>query len=167
MEIEYADRLNELPPYLFAEIDKAKQEAVGEGRPIIDLGVGDPDSPTPDFIVKKLHEASLDPSTHRYALNKGLRLLREEMAAWYRSASHLASFAVTSLRLSSCMSNFPAKRFGSILTNLNPIAGTVACRLSTAIAKGRGGFFPTCPAARGLTNTPGGATPPASGEAAV
>ena len=85
MEIEYADRLNELPPYLFAEIDKAKQEAVGEGRPIIDLGVGDPDSPTPDFIVKKLHEASLDPSTHRYALNKGLRLLREEMAAWYRS----------------------------------------------------------------------------------
>lgn len=85
MEIDFADRLKKLPPYLFEEIDRARQEAIDEGRPVIDLGVGDPDTPTPDFIIKKLHEASMDPSTHNYALNKGLRILREEMAAWYRS----------------------------------------------------------------------------------
>ncbi len=85
MNIDYADRLKKLPPYLFEEIDKAKQKAIDEGRSIIDLGVGDPDCPTPDFIIKKLHEASLDPSTHNYALNRGLRSLREEMADWYGS----------------------------------------------------------------------------------
>ena len=85
MKIEFADRLNQLPPYLFQEIDKAKNKAIEEGRPIIDLGVGDPDTPTPDFIIKKLQEACTDPSTHNYALNKGLIVLREEMAAWYKS----------------------------------------------------------------------------------
>ncbi len=85
MSIEYADRLKQLPPYLFEEIDRAKNKAIEEGRPVIDLGVGDPDRPTPDFIIRKLHEASLDPSTHKYALNRGLGALREEMAGWYRS----------------------------------------------------------------------------------
>ena len=84
MKIEYAERLKKLPPYLFEEIDKAKQKALDEGRPIIDLGVGDPDQPTPEFIIKKLHEASLDPSTHKYAMNKGLRVLRQAMADWYK-----------------------------------------------------------------------------------
>jgi len=85
MKIELADRLKKLPPYLFAEIDKAKNEAIQQGRPVIDLGVGDPDIPTPDIIVQKLREASLDPATHRYALNKGLRSLRVSMAGWYKS----------------------------------------------------------------------------------
>ncbi|MFH1552318.1 MAG: LL-diaminopimelate aminotransferase [Candidatus Omnitrophota bacterium] len=85
MKIEFAERLKQLPPYLFEEIDKAKQKALDEGRPVIDLGVGDPDRPTPDFIIKKLHEASLDPATHKYALNRGLKSLREEMARWYKS----------------------------------------------------------------------------------
>ncbi|MFH1305795.1 MAG: LL-diaminopimelate aminotransferase [Candidatus Omnitrophota bacterium] len=84
MTIDFADRLKKLPPYLFEEIDKAKQKAVDEGRPVIDLGVGDPDRPTPDFIIKKLHEASLDPSTHKYAFNRGLPALRQEMARWYK-----------------------------------------------------------------------------------
>ena len=59
MNVEYAERLKKLPPYLFEEIDKAKKKAVDEGRPVIDLGVGDPDQPTPDFIIKKLQEAAL------------------------------------------------------------------------------------------------------------
>jgi len=84
MEIKYADRLKKLPPYLFEEIDNAKQRALEEGRPIIDLGVGDPDQPTPDFIIKKLHEASLDPRTHKYAFNKGLKELRQVMGGWYK-----------------------------------------------------------------------------------
>ncbi|MDP8259314.1 MAG: LL-diaminopimelate aminotransferase [Candidatus Aadella gelida] len=84
MKVDYAERLKQLPPYLFEEIDKAKQKAINEGRPIIDLGVGDPDTPTPDIIIKKLQEAVQDPSTHQYALNRGLSALREEMAVWYK-----------------------------------------------------------------------------------
>jgi len=84
MSVEYANRIKQLPPYLFEEIDKEKNKAIKEGRPVIDLGVGDPDIPTPDFIVKKLNEASKDPSTHQYALNRGLSELRREMAAWYK-----------------------------------------------------------------------------------
>lgn len=84
MNIDYADRIKQLPPYLFEEIDAAKQKALDEGRPVIDLGVGDPDTPTPDFIVKKLQEASMDPANHKYALNKGLKSLRQEMADWYK-----------------------------------------------------------------------------------
>ena len=80
---EYADRLKKLPPYLFEEIDKAKKKAEEEGRPIIDLGVGDPDQPTPDFVIKKLQEAVLDPATHQYALNRGLKKMRQAMADWY------------------------------------------------------------------------------------
>ncbi|MFQ5952044.1 MAG: aminotransferase class I/II-fold pyridoxal phosphate-dependent enzyme, partial [Candidatus Omnitrophota bacterium] len=85
MNIDFAERLKKLPPYLFEEIDRAKKKAIDEGRPVIDLGVGDPDQPTPDFIIKKLHEASLDPATHKYALNKGLGSLRQAMADWYKS----------------------------------------------------------------------------------
>lgn len=93
--MEFADRIEKLPPYLFAEIDKAKQKAVEEGRDIIDLGVGDPDTPTPDFIVKALQEAVEDPSTHCYALNKGLKALREEMAKWYKDRFDIALDAET------------------------------------------------------------------------
>ncbi len=82
--MEFADRIKQLPPYLFGEIDKAKQKAMAEGRDIIDLGVGDPDTPTPDFVIEKLQKAVEDPSTHTYALNKGLAALRQEMAKWYK-----------------------------------------------------------------------------------
>ncbi|MFH1798954.1 MAG: LL-diaminopimelate aminotransferase [Candidatus Omnitrophota bacterium] len=84
MNVSYAQRLKQLPPYLFEEIDKAKQKALNEGRPVIDLGVGDPDTPTPEFIIKSLQEAVKDPATHKYALNRGLKALREEMALWYK-----------------------------------------------------------------------------------
>lgn len=83
MNIDYAERLKQLPPYLFEEIDKAKKKAMDAGRPIIDLGVGDPDTATPDFIIRELQTAINDPATHKYALNRGLRVLREKMAEWY------------------------------------------------------------------------------------
>lgn len=83
MNFDYAERLKKLPPYLFEEIDMAKKKAEEAGRPIIDLGIGDPDTPTPDFVIKKLQEAVLDPSTHQYAFNRGLKKLRQAMADWY------------------------------------------------------------------------------------
>lgn len=78
-----SDRLKKLPPYLFAEIDRLKKEALEAGRDIIDLGVGDPDQPTPHHIIEKLYEAAKDPANHRYALDLGLAPLRGAIAAWY------------------------------------------------------------------------------------
>ena len=60
-------KVQALPPYLFLEIDKAKRKARAEGRDIIDLGIGDPDQPTPKFIIDALNLAALDPVNHRYA----------------------------------------------------------------------------------------------------
>lgn len=83
MRIEKADRLKNLPPYLFAEIDRLKKEAIDRGRDVIDLGVGDPDQPTPPHIIEALYEAAKDPANHRYALDLGLARLREAIANWY------------------------------------------------------------------------------------
>jgi len=84
IRIDLSDKLKRLPPYLFVEIDRAKKKAREEGRDIIDLGVGDPDRPTPRFIIDALHKASLKPETHKYALDKGLPELRIEIAKWYK-----------------------------------------------------------------------------------
>lgn len=83
MPWEVSDRLNKLPPYLFAEIDKKKKEAVAKGKDVINLGVGDPDTPTPDFVIEALAEAARDPATHQYALDNGDPDFRRAIAAWF------------------------------------------------------------------------------------
>ncbi len=85
INIEFSDKIKRLPPYLFVEIDRAKNEARQEGRDIIDLGVGDPDRPTPKFVVEALRKAVLDPETHRYALERGSQELRLQIAKWFKS----------------------------------------------------------------------------------
>lgn len=82
--IEPADRLKKLPPYLFAEIDRIKRELIAQGKNVIDLGVGDPDLPTPHFIIQALQEAAEDPKNHRYALDQGMPELRKAIATWYQ-----------------------------------------------------------------------------------
>jgi LL-diaminopimelate aminotransferase len=84
MNIAVSKKLDSLPPYLFAQIDSAKRKARQEGRNIIDLGVGDPDIPTPGFIIEKLYEAARDPKNHRYALDQGMPELRQAIADWYK-----------------------------------------------------------------------------------
>ncbi len=84
MKVRFSRRLENLPPYLFVEIDKAKRKARQEGRDLIDLGVGDPDLPTPRHIIEKLHEAAKDPKNHKYALDQGMPALRQAIADWYR-----------------------------------------------------------------------------------
>ncbi len=83
MDFQFSKRLQALPPYLFLEIDKAKRKARAEGRDIIDVGIGDPDMPTPDFIIDSLSRAARDPANHRYALDQGMPVLRQEIAHWY------------------------------------------------------------------------------------
>jgi LL-diaminopimelate aminotransferase len=82
--IKKAQRINELPPYLFAEIDRRKREALARGVDLIDLGIGDPDIPTPAPIVEKLAEGASKPVNHRYPNSSGMKEYREAVAGWYR-----------------------------------------------------------------------------------
>lgn len=83
ISIEPPDRLKQLPPYLFAEVDKAKRELIRQGKDVIDLGVGDPDIPTPDFIIDALTQAAREPRNHRYALDAGMPEFRESISQWF------------------------------------------------------------------------------------
>lgn len=83
IKIEQAERLKQLPPYLFAELDRKKAEARSRGVDVIDLGVGDPDLPTPDNIIGKLAEAAANPRYHRYPSYTGMNNFRESVSRWY------------------------------------------------------------------------------------
>jgi LL-diaminopimelate aminotransferase len=85
MDFEFSKRLRNLPPYLFVEIDKAKRKARSQGRDLIDLGVGDPDLPTPERVVEKLSEAARDVKNQKYALDQGMPALRRAIADWYKN----------------------------------------------------------------------------------
>lgn len=84
MNIETAKNLKKLPPYLFVEIDRAKRKARQEGKDLIDLGIGDPDTPTPLNIIEALYKAAKDARNHRYALDAGMIELRQEIARWHK-----------------------------------------------------------------------------------
>lgn len=79
-----AKRLKQLPPYLFAEIDKLKSELVAKGADVIDLGVGDPDLPTPSHIVEALRRSAQDPANHRYPSYSGMGDFKVSVSRWYK-----------------------------------------------------------------------------------
>jgi len=79
-----ARRLTCLPPYLFAELDRKRRETAARGLDIIDLGIGDPDLPTPEPIVRALIEAAGNPKTHRYPTYQGMPAFRETAARFMR-----------------------------------------------------------------------------------
>ena len=76
-------RLDRLPPYLFAELERKIAEKKAAGVDVISLGIGDPDTPTPEPVVGALQEAAADPGTHRYPSNRGRAELREAVARFY------------------------------------------------------------------------------------
>jgi alanine-synthesizing transaminase len=82
MEQEF-HRIRRLPPYVFAEVNALKARERAAGKDIIDLGMGNPDSPTPQHIVDKLIEVVQDPRTHRYSSSKGIPGLRRAISAYY------------------------------------------------------------------------------------
>lgn len=85
VKIGLADRLLELPPYLFVEIDRLKNIALSEGKDIIDLGIGDPDIPTPSVIVESLKKAVDNPQHHRYPSTVGMMSFRETACSWFKA----------------------------------------------------------------------------------
>jgi LL-diaminopimelate aminotransferase len=82
IQIKKAARIQKLPPYLFAEIDRLKRAVAARGVDLINLGIGDPDTPTPAHIVARLREAAGEPKNHRYPDYEGLLTFRQAAAAW-------------------------------------------------------------------------------------
>jgi len=82
--VKPASRIENIPPYLFARIDKKKAEARKKGLDLIDFGVGDPDIPTPQHIIQKMKEALDNPANHRYPSYEGMFEFRKAVADWYK-----------------------------------------------------------------------------------
>jgi alanine-synthesizing transaminase len=81
--------IEKLPPYVFAVINQLKMEARRRGEDIIDLGMGNPDLPTPEPIVEKMIEAANNPRNHRYSASRGIPNLRVEISRWYARRYHV------------------------------------------------------------------------------
>ncbi|MCL6518532.1 MAG: LL-diaminopimelate aminotransferase [Armatimonadetes bacterium] len=82
--VEFAKRLQSIPPYLFGEVAKLKAQALEKWGDIIDFGIGDPDQPTPSPIIEELAKAAMDPTTHRYdETDYGLPEFINAVAGWY------------------------------------------------------------------------------------
>jgi len=84
LSIEQSERLKRLPPYLFREIDRQKEAVSSRGVDIIDLGVGDPDLPTPAHIIEAMKGAAADPANHRYPSYSGMHDFNAAVARWYK-----------------------------------------------------------------------------------
>lgn len=84
MRIELAERIKHLPPYLFAEIDRLKAEQIKKGVDVIDLGVGDPDQPTPKHIIEALQKSAEDPANHQYPSYTGMVSFRESASRYMK-----------------------------------------------------------------------------------
>ena len=76
-------RLERIPPYLFAQLERKIAEKKAQGIDVISLGIGDPDTPTPQFVVDALAQAAQDPGTHQYPSNRGRAEFRDAVAAFY------------------------------------------------------------------------------------
>jgi LL-diaminopimelate aminotransferase len=80
-----ARRLDLIPPYLFSELARTKEKALAEGKDLIDFGIGDPDQPTPEFVIEALARHAADPATHRYDETKnGIPEFCRAAAGWYK-----------------------------------------------------------------------------------
>jgi alanine-synthesizing transaminase len=78
-------RIKKLPPYVFAVINELRDKARARGIDVIDLGMGNPDGPTPQPVVEKLIEEARNPLNHRYSMSRGIPALRQAMVARYES----------------------------------------------------------------------------------
>ena len=81
--IRPSHRLEQLPPYLFAELERKVSERRRAGIDVISLGIGDPDLPSPDLLIEEAQRQVADPATHKYPSNRGLDAFREAVAAFY------------------------------------------------------------------------------------
>src|SRR5919201_1244292 len=81
--MRHSGRLDRIPPYLFAELERKIADQQARGVDVISLGIGDPDRPTPPLVVEAMQEAVADPGTHRYPSNRGRPEFRQAVSDFY------------------------------------------------------------------------------------
>ncbi|MGE4351342.1 MAG: LL-diaminopimelate aminotransferase [Bdellovibrionales bacterium] len=146
MPFKKADRLLALPPYLFKEIDRLKAEVKAKGVDVINLGVGDPDLPTPDFIIKRLQEAATNPEHHQYPAYSGMGLFRKSAAAWCKKRFGLdldpATEIVTLIGSKEGIAHFPLAFVNPGDITLVPTPAYPVYHSGTLFAGGTSHFMP-------------------------
>ena len=89
MNVEFADRVKRLPPYLFAEIEKLMEEKKSQGVDLISLSIGDPDLPPPPFVLAAFKEEVANLKNHNYSFSQGEPDFRQAVAEWYKKRFHV------------------------------------------------------------------------------
>ncbi|MCF8068511.1 MAG: LL-diaminopimelate aminotransferase [Desulfobacterales bacterium] len=144
--MEKSDRLKQLPPYLFKEIDRQKDEEKAKGVDIIDIGVGDPDMPTPGHIIKALEKAAADKENHRYPSYTGMALFNETVARWYKKRFNVdidsSSEAVTLIGSKEGIAHIPLAFINPGDIALCPTPGYPVYHIGTQFAGGDPYFMP-------------------------
>ena len=139
-------RIKDLPPYLFAELDRKKEEVRARGVDIIDLGVGDPDRPTPKHIVDRMKRETAVPANHQYPSYEGLLSFRSAAANWYRRRFGVSldpsSEVVTLIGSKEGIAHFPLAFVNPGDRVLVPDPGYPVYHIATLFAGGRSHFMP-------------------------
>jgi LL-diaminopimelate aminotransferase len=139
-------RIQALPPYLFAELDRKKEVVRARGVDIIDFGVGDPDRPTPKFIVDRMKREVSVPSNHQYPSYEGLPVFREAAAKWYRRRFNVSldpsSEVVALIGSKEGIAHFPLAFVNPGDGVLVPDPGYPVYSIATMFAGGRSHFLP-------------------------
>ena len=139
-------RIKALPPYLFAELDRKKEEVCARGVDIIDLGVGDPDRPTPKHIVDRMKRETAVPANHQYPSYEGLLAFRSAAANWYRRRFGVSldpsSEVVTLIGSKEGIAHFPLAFVNPGDGVLVPDPGYPVYHIATMFAGGRSHFLP-------------------------
>ncbi len=139
-------RIQALPPYLFAELDRKKEKVKARGVDIIDLGVGDPDRPTPKFIVDRMKREAADPANHRYPSYEGLPEFRAAAANWYMRRFGVSldpsSEVVALIGSKEGIAHFPLAFVNPGDVVLVPDPGYPVYHIATMFAGGKSHFMP-------------------------
>ncbi len=146
MRVTLADRIKDLPPYLFAEIDRLKALQIKKGIDVIDLGVGDPDLPTPPHIIQALQKAAADPANHRYPSYSGMNQFREAASRWVKKRFRVTvdpeTEVVSLIGSKEGIANFPLAFVGPGDVVLVPSPGYPPYTSGTLFAGGTPFFLP-------------------------
>ncbi len=146
MRIEKAKRIEQIPPYLFAEIDKKKEEMRKKGMDLIDLGIGDPDLPTPQPIIERMKKAAEDPGNHHYPSYEGMIQFRQAVANWFERRFHISfdpkTEVLTLIGSKEGIAHIPLAFVNPGDCVLVPSPGYPVYRVSTLFAGGTPYFLP-------------------------
>ena len=140
MVFEVSKRLEVLPPYLFAAIDKIKKEKIAQGADVIDLGIGDPDLPTPKPIIEAAKLALEKPEYHRYPSYEGMYAFRKAVADWYKKRFNVSldpeKEVITLIGSKEGIAHFPLAFVDTGDYVLCPDPGYPVYKISTIFAEG-------------------------------